>query len=70
MSPGEVLTVVCADAAALDSVYRVAMEMRSREENKTRYAVSRGATTLSVVVRRYPDDDEQDTHMTRTIFRN
>lgn len=70
MQPGEVLTVVCRDAAALDSVYRTAMEMRSREEDRARYAVSRGATTLSVVVRRWPGEGEQDSGLTRTVFKD
>lgn len=70
MRPGEVLTVVCRDAGALDSVYRLAMEMRNAEKNKVRFAVSRGATTQSVVIRRWPCEGERDSGLTRVVFKD
>ena len=69
MQPGETLMVVCRDAAALDSVYRLAMDLRSAEENKAAFAVSRGATTMTVVIRRWVLEGEKDSKFTRTVIK-
>ncbi len=70
MQPGEVLTVVCRDAAALDSVYRAAMDLRGEETQRASYGVSRGATTLTVVIRRWVMEGESDSRLTRTVIKN
>lgn len=70
MQPGEVLTVVCRSAAALDSVYRLAMELRSGETRRASYGVSRGATTLTVVIRRWVMEGESDSKLTRTVIKD
>lgn len=71
MQPGEVLTVVFQDAAALDSAYRVALNLRGEEETKPIYGVSRGATTMTLTVRRWPGAGEgAGAQLSRTIFQS
>lgn len=68
LQPGEVVMAVCKTAAQLDSIYRLAMDVRSDSEDRTELAVSRGATTLTAVIRRNVLFGEQDSRLTRTVF--
>lgn len=67
MLPGEVMTVICRDAAAVDSLYRLSMQLRADCGNAAAYSVSRGVTTQTVTIRRWALPAEQDSKLTRMI---